>query len=322
MFRRTVLFSTLGLFVAFAIPAYGQPYPSRPIKLIVTVAPGTATDGIGRFVAEHLTHDLKVPVVVENRVGANGVVAAAQVAKAPADGYTLMMTASTHYVNGSLYARLPYDTLKSFKPVAMIASTSLMLVVPSSSPFNSLAELVDYMRKHPGKLTYASGGNGSTPHLAGALLASMAKSEALHVTYKGGNAAFADTVGGQVDMTFSAPLTAMAQVRAGRLKALATTGVARSSVAPEVPTVAESGFPGYRNVTTLGIMAPAGVSDDIVTSVSNAIRRITKTQEFVEFCKLNGLEPSYREAQAYARSSEEEFRYWEDLVKLSGAKAQ
>lgn len=191
--------------LSLAASAYAQPkYPSAPIKLVVTNAPGSANDTTTRFIAERLTALMSTSVVVENKPGANGVLASDYVAKQPADGHTLLMTGSTHFINQSLYKDLPFDSVNDFTQVAKAVDAYLVLVVPANSPFDTLRQLVNYTAANPDKLSYASSGNGSTPHMAGALLMKVANVNAVHVPYKRGDQAIADTVGGQFAMTFSA----------------------------------------------------------------------------------------------------------------------
>ena len=295
-------------------------YPDRAIKIITPTAPGTAADGVSRFVADKLSRDLKSAVLVENKTGANGIIAMDFVAKSPADGYTLLMAPSTFYINKALYAKLPYDPVLDFIPVAKTVAAYLVLVVPAASPYNSVKELIDYMRVNPNALSYSSAGNGSVTHIAPALLFALAGVKGVHVPYKGGDMAVTDTMGGQVAMTFTAVATAMNHIRSGRLKALAVTGPQRSSALPDVPALAELGFNAYTVISNLGFIAPKNTPTPIITKLSAAILKIGQTPEFAEFAKANGLELELAGSAAYAGAAKAELDHWTKAVALSGAK--
>ena len=295
-------------------------YPDRAIKIITPTAPGTAADGVSRFVADKLSRDLKSAVLVENKTGANGIIAMDFVAKSPADGYTLLMAPSTFYINKALYAKLPYDPVLDFIPVAKTVAAYLVLVVPAASPYNSVKELIDYMRVNPNALSYSSAGNGSVTHIAPALLFALAGVKGVHVPYKGGDMAVTDTMGGQVAMTFTAVATAMNHIRSGRIKALAVTGPQRSSALPDVPALAELGFNAYSVISNLGFIAPKNTPTPIITKLSAAILKIGQTPEFAEFAKANGLELELAGSAAYAGAAKAELEHWTKAVALSGAK--
>lgn len=300
--------------------AQAATYPERAIKIITPTAPGTAADGVSRFVADKLSRDLKSTVLVENKTGANGIIAMDFVAKSAADGYTLLMAPSTFYINKALYAKLPYDPVLDFIPVAKTVAAYLVLVVPASSPYNSVKELIDHMRVNPNALSYASAGNGSVTHIAPALLFALAGVKGVHVPYKGGDMAVTDTMGGQVAMTFTAVATAMNHLRSGRLKALAVTGPQRSSALPDVPALAELGFNAYSVISNLGFIAPKNTPAPIITKLSAAILKIGQTPEFAEFAKANGLELELAGSAAYAGAAKAELDHWTKVVALSGAK--
>ena len=242
------------------------------------------------------------------------------VAKSPADGYTLLMAPSTFYINKALYAKLPYDPVLDFIPVAKTVAAYLVLVVPAASPYNSVKELIDYMRVNPNALSYSSAGNGSVTHIAPALLFALAGVKGVHVPYKGGDMAVTDTMGGQVAMTFTAVATAMNHIRSGRLKALAVTGPQRSSALPDVPALAELGFNAYTVISNLGFIAPKNTPTPIITKLSAAILKIGQTPEFAEFAKANGLELELAGSAAYAGAAKAELDHWTKAVALSGAK--
>ena len=319
---KAIVCSVLALVGFFQVQAKAQPaaYPERPIKVITPTAPGTAADGVSRFVADRLGRELKGIVTVENKTGANGIIAMDFVAKSPGDGYTLLMAPSTFYINKALYAKLPYDPIADFIPVAKTVAAYLVLVVPASSPFNSVKELIEHMRANPNALSYSSAGNGSVTHIAPALLFAMAGVKGIHIPYKGGDMAVTDTMGGQVAMTFTAVATALSHIRTGRMKALAVTGPHRSSALPDVPALAELGFKGYSVVSNLGFIAPKNTSPQIVNRLSAAILKIGQSPEFADFANGNGLELELAGSSAYAGAAKAELDQWAKAVALSGAR--
>lgn len=303
-----------------ALAAGAEEYPSHPVRIVVGVAAGSGTDLTARFLANGLGHALGQSFVVENRPGAGGNIAADVVAKAPADGYTLLFTASTHYINKFLYAKLPFDPVKDFRPVAQLSQGYVVLLVPAASPFKSVKDVIDYMKANPGQLTYASAGNGSTTHLAPSLLFSMAGVKGTHVPYKDGVTPITDTITGRVDLTFGSVPLAMPHVRSGKLRALAVTSLRRSGLMPAVPTMAELGYPGYEIVFRLGLMAPSGVADDIVAKLSAASVKIASTPEFATASRPLGTEPDVAGADGYAAEERRELDHWAKVVAISGAK--
>ena len=286
-------------------PAIAQAgYPNKPIKLVVPFPPGGPLDVAGRSIGQKLSEAMGQPVVVENRPGAGGNIGADQVAKSPADGYTLVMGAlSTHAVNPHLYAKMPYDALKDFAPVALVAVTPNVLVINPSVPAGSVRELIALAKASPGKLSFASGSNGSAGHLAGELFKSLAQIDIVHVPYKGGAPAMQDLLGGQVQFMFDNLANSMAQVRAGKLKAIAVTTAKRSALAPDLPTMAEVGVPGFDISTWYGIMAPAGTPPDIVRRLNSEIVRYLNSDAAREQFTAQGAEPAPR----FAVSSPEQF---------------
>jgi tripartite-type tricarboxylate transporter receptor subunit TctC len=301
--------------------ATAQEYPSRPVRLVVPTSPGTGTDVTARYLADKLGAELKGAFVVENKVGANGMIAAEYVAKQPADGYTLLVSASLHYINKSLQPTLPYDPVKDFRPIARVSVLYLALVTPSSSPYKSVADLVADMKARPGEVNYASAGSGSTTHLAPALLNSMTATRATHVPYKGGAQALVDTISGVVPFTFTAIASAMPHLKSGRLHALAVTGSRRAKSLPDVPTIAEGGLAGYEIASTTGIVGPAGLTDAVVRTLSAALQKIANTQAFADFVIAQGFEVDVAGPEAYAADIGKEVAHWAKVVAVSGAKA-
>ena len=307
--------------LAMAANAAAQAWPSRPIRYIVPFAPAGTTDILARTIAEPLSKALGVPVVVENKPGAGGGVGAAEVAKAAPDGYTIMGgTISTHAINASLYSNLPYDPVKDFVPITLIARVPNMLVVNNDIAAKNVAELIKLMKANPGKWTFASSGNGTSQHLSGELFKGMAGVEMQHVPYKGSPPALNDVMGGQVDMTFDNITTAWALAKGGKLRALAVTTAQRSSVAPDVPTLAESGLPGYEIGSWQGVFAPAGTPPDIVKRLNAEIVKIIKSPEVQKKLIDLGAEPVGDTPEQFATFVKAEVVKWGEVVKKSGAK--
>lgn len=303
---------------AFSVAA--QEFPSRTVKIIVPTAIGTGTDVTGRFLADRLSREWPAGVVVENKIGANGILAAESVAKSPADGYTLMMGLSAMYVNKSLYKSLPFDPVKDFRVLLGVNDLFLALIVPANSPFKTVQDLVAYAKANPGKVTYGSGGSGSTTHLGPALLASMAGVQLVHVPYKGAAQALTDTMSGQVDFAFTAIATALPPVKAGRLRALAVSGMRRSTSMPDVPTMNEMGFTGFSVLSKTFVAAPAGLPDPIAEKITAAVTKIIMSADYQTFLANQGFEAETLSPQAYQRVAEEEIKHWAELVRISGAK--
>ena len=271
----------LALCLPFLVQSQTYPagFPSRPVRLIVTYPAGGGADAMARLIAPKLGEALGQPVLVENRGGASGTIAADLVAKSAPDGHTLMLDAANHAVNPSLLPRLPYDPDKAFAPVTLLALFPNMLVVHPAFPVSSVKELIQKIRAEPGKIAFASSGNGSAQHLAGELFRQRAALEMVHVPYKGGGPALIDVMGGQVPLYFGNMASALPHVKNGKLKALAVTGAKRSAAAPDLPTVAESGMPGYQVYEWNAIFAPAGTPPAIVNRLQAEIAKVVKIPE-------------------------------------------
>lgn len=287
----------IGTAVVFAIlpiqaaSAWARDYPVRPVRLIVPFAPGGGNDTVARALAQALGASLGQALVVDNRPGAGGIVGAELAAKAPADGYTLFLGGvGSHAVNPSLHAKLAYDPVKDFAPVALIASAPSVLVVHPSVPARSLAEFTALAKARPGGLNYASNGSGSSAHLAAVMYESMAGVRMLHIPYKGLGPALADLLGGEVQAMFSSMVAIVPHIRAGRLRALAVTGKNRSALLPGVPTLAESGLPGYEAGSWYGILAPAGTPREIVLKLNAEIVKALARPELRERLESEGAE--------------------------------
>ena len=271
--------------------ALSQAYPFKPVRLVVGLAPGGATDIMARTIAPALSEELGQPVVVDNRPGAAGSIGAALVAKAPADGYTLFLASSSFTSNAVLQANGSYDPLQDFAPITNIASAPFLLVTRVSLPAKTVAELLDYARAHPGKLNFASSGVGSTAHLTGELLKRSAGIDMTHIVYRGAGPALADVLGGQVDLMFASIVSSLPHAKSGKLRALAVTSATRSAVVPEFPTVAEAGVPGFEMIGYFGLLAPARTPAPIVATVHAAVQRTIRRHNIVERLAADGAEP-------------------------------
>ena len=300
--------------------AHAQSYPSKPVKIIVPFAPGGPADIYARVVGEKLQGALGQSFVVENRPGGGAIVGTDAVAKSAPDGYTLLMMSNTHTVNESLFREKPYQLLRDLVPVAPINSSDLLMVVHPSVPASTLAEFIALAKSKPGGLNYASSGPGTPYHMAGELFKAMAGVDLVHVPYKGSSGARTDILGGQVHMMFDAITTMAPNVRAGKLKALGSSGKQRSTVLPEVPTVSEAGVPGYDAVIWLGIMAPAGTPKPIVDRLNAEITKATSAPELREAWAKQGAAAMTMNPEEFARFMREDIEKWARIVRISGAK--
>ena len=301
--------------------AQAQAWPSKPVKWVVPFAPGGTTDILARTVGEKLALALGQPVVIENKPGAGGGVGAEFTAKAAPDGYTIMGgTISTHAINASLYAKLPYDPVKDFVAITLIARVPNMLVINPSVPATNVKELIALLKANPNKYSFASSGNGTSQHLSGELFKAMAGVEMQHIPYKGSPPALQDVLGGQVTMTFDNITTAWPLAKAGKLRALAVTTATRSAIAPDVPTLAESGLPGFEVGSWQGVFAPAGTPPDVVKRLNAEIVKILSMPDVKEKLIGLGAEPVGNSAEEFSAMVKAEVVKWADVVKKSGAK--
>jgi len=288
MLRRFILLACSAL---LALPAYAQDYPRRPVRLIVPFPPGGGNDIVARAVAQELGKSLGQQFVVDNRAGAGGAIGAELAARSPADGYTLFLGGvGSHVVNPSLHAKLSYDPIRDFAPVTLIASAPAVLVVHPSVQAASVVELTALAKASPGKLNYASNGNGSSAQLAAVLFESMAGVRMTHVPYKGVSQALVDLMSGEVQLMFGTIVAISPHIKAGRLRALAVTGKSRSGLLPEVPTLAEAGLPGYEAGSWYGILAPAGTPGAIVARLNAEINQAVRQPEVRERLAAEGAE--------------------------------
>ncbi|HKU86421.1 MAG TPA: tripartite tricarboxylate transporter substrate binding protein [Casimicrobiaceae bacterium] len=302
-------------------PAFAQTFPTKTARLVVPFPPGGPLDATGRLIAQHLTERWGQSVVVENKPGAGGNIGADFVAKSPADGYTVVMGAlSTHAVNPSLYAKMPYDAQKDFAPITLIAITPNVLVVNPDLPVHSVKELIAYAKARPGKLSFGSGSIGSAGHLAGELFKGDAGVDMVHVPYKGAAPATQALLAGDTQLMFDNLANAMAQVKAGKLRALAVTTAERSKLAPELPTMAEAGLPGFDISTWYGLFAPAGTPPAVVDKWNADVTAMLRMPDMGERLRAQGAEPAPDTPAEFARFVANEAAKYARIVKASGAK--
>ncbi len=313
--------ASAALLLAPSLDARAQAYPSRPVKIVVPFAAGGPADIYARAIGEKLQGALGQSFVVENKPGGGAVIGTMEVVKSPADGHTLLMMSNTHTVNESLLGDKPYQLMRDLVPVAPVNYSDLVMVVHPTVPAQTLAEFLALAKSKPGGLNYASSGPGTPYHMAGELFKAMAGVDIVHVPYKGSSGARTDILGGQVQMMFDAITTMAPHVQAGKLRALGTSGKARSSVLPGTPTVAEAGVPGYEAVIWLGIMAPAGTPRAIVDKLNAEITRATGAPEMRDAWAKQGATAMVMTPDEFARFMREDIDKWARIVKISGARA-
>ncbi|MDB5822816.1 MAG: tripartite tricarboxylate transporter substrate binding protein [Herminiimonas sp.] len=304
-----------------ASSAAAEDYPSRAVKIIVPFAAGGPADIYARFVAQHLGESLKQAFIVEDRPGGGSLLGTEAVAKSPPDGYTLLLMSNTHTVNESLFTKKPFDLMRDFAPVAPINYSDLVLVTKPGLAVTNLADLLKLAKSQPEGLTYASSGPGTPYHMAGELFKSMAGVKILHVPYRGSSGARTDVLGGQVDMMFDAVPTMADFIRTGKVKAIGTTGKTRSTVLPNVPTVSESGVPGYEAVIWLGLMAPKGTPPEIVKRLNDEVTKMASDPKVIEAWAKQGAIPMKMTPAQFSKYVADDITKWAHIVKISGAKA-
>ena len=311
----------IGASLIAATDAAAQAYPSRPVRLVVPFPPGGPLDIVGRLIAQKLGDAWGQSVVVDNRPGAGGNIGAELVAKAAPDGYTILMGAlSTHAVNPGLYAKMPYDAVKDFAPITLVAITPNVLVVNASLPVNSAKEFVAYAKANSGKLAFGSGSNGSAGHLAGELFKVETATDIIHVPYKGGAPATQALLAGDTQFMFDNLANAMPQVKAGKLKALAVTTAERSKLAPDLPTMAEAGLPGFDISTWFGLLASAGTPQEVIAKWNAEVTKILNSPDMRERLTAQGAEPAPMTPDQFAAFIRSEIPKYARIVKASGAK--
>ncbi len=314
----TLLAGTLAL--SLGASASAQTYPNKPIRLVVTFPSGGAPDILARLFSEKA--QLGQPVVVDNKPGAGGNIGADFVAKSAGDGYTLVLgTVGTHSINGSLYEKMPYDMVKNFSPVSLIASAPNLLVVNNNVPVKTVPEFVAYLKANPDKLSFGSPGVGTSVHVSGELFKSMTGTKMTHVPYKGRQFAIPDLVGGSIQLMFDNMPSALPMAREGKIRAIAVTTAKRSSAAPDIPTIAES-IPGFEATTWFAMFAPAGTPKPVVDRLNAEVLRVFRLPEVAERLKTLGLEAVLSSPEELAAYQASEIVKWTKVVKESGAKAE
>lgn len=302
-------------------PAQAQGYPSKPVNIVVPFAPGGATDIMTRLLAERLSKRLGQPVIVENKPGAGTMIASEYVAKAPADGHTVLMAASSLGIAPSLYSKVNYDPVKSFAPISLVASVVHVLEVHPSVPAKSVGELITWLKANPGKANYGSVGAGTSTHLESELFNTMAGVKMVHVPYKGSAPALTDLVGGSLQVMFDAWASSGPFVKDGKTRLLAVTTAQRSRILPDVPTVAESGLPGYEAMPWLGLLAPAGTPDAVVRKFHDELIEVLKEQPVQEKFHSLGLDIIGNTPQEFAEFIKKDITKWAKVIQETGAKA-
>ncbi|WP_316156927.1 tripartite tricarboxylate transporter substrate binding protein [Cupriavidus sp. BIC8F] len=324
--RRAVVaaLATLPALCAWSAPACAaEAFPSRPIRLVVPFTPGGTTDILARLVAQKAGETLGQQIVVDNRPGAGGNIGAEAVARSAADGYTLLMgTLGTQVTNQFIYPRMPYDSTRDFVPVTLVANSPNVLLVNSTLNARSVGELVTLARREPGKINYASTSTGGSPHLSGELLNMMAGVSMQHVPYKGAAPAMTDLLAGQVNLMFDNLPSALAQIQAGKVTALAVTSARRASVLPSVPTVRESGLPGYEVNSWFGLLAPAGTPPERVRQLQQAVDKVLATPDVRKRIEQLGAEPGGEGSAAFAAQIRSDTEKWSRVIQTAGIKAQ
>ena len=323
-FRRRLL---AGLALAFAgagaaAPALAQEYPNKPVRIIVPFAPGGSADVFGRFLAQRLQESMGQTFVIDNRPGAGSVIGTDAVAKAAPDGYTLLLMSNTHTVNESLIPTKPFQLMRDFAPIAPINYSDLVLVGKATLAQSTLPELIKAAKAKPGGMSYASSGPGTPYHMAGELFKAMAGVSIVHIPYRGSAGARTDLLGGQIEIMFDAIPTMTEQIKAGKVKALATTGKVRSAVLPDVPTANEAGVPGYEATLWLGLMAPKGTPAAVIDRLNAELGKITSNPEVRRAWTAQGTTAMTMSVDEFTRYMNDDIAKWAQIVKISGAKAE
>ncbi|MCC7079528.1 MAG: tripartite tricarboxylate transporter substrate binding protein [Burkholderiales bacterium] len=315
----------LALAAACLLPAptshAAESFPSKPIRIVVPFAAGGSTDILARNIAQRLNESLRSPVIVDNRAGGGGAVGADYVAKAAADGYTLLMgTNTTHAVAPHLYSKLPYNPLRDFMPISEVAYNPQFLDVHPSVPVRNVKELIALAKARPGQLNFGTAGQGSASHMAMELLRSMAKIDMVHVPYKGTGPAMIDLIGGHLSLMFDVVLTTLPHMKAGKVRVLGVSSLERVAVAPEVPTIAETGLPGFEALVWFGLFVPAGTPSDIVARLSGEVSKIVRHPKLAETFQLQGLTPVGSSSADFARRVRTDYERWGKVIREAGIK--
>lgn len=320
--QKTMFLCAICLCVAAAAPAAAQSYPVKPVRLISGFPAGGADDYHARVLAQKLTELLGHSVIVENRAGAAGRIAADAIAKAAPDGYNLLMGFGSLAVAPSIYAKLPFNVLTDFTPISLACRTQNVLVVPSALPAKNVRELIALARAHPGKMNYASSGTGATPHLSAELLKSLAKIDIVHVPYKGDTPAFIDLLAGQVDMMITVVQSTLVHIKSGKLRPLAVTGLKRTASLPDVPSMSEAGVKGYELTSWKGVIAPPGMPSDLVDRLNGAMVKTIAANDVREKLVAVGSEPESSSPEQFAQQIRDDVAKFARIVKSAGITPQ
>ena len=321
--RRILPFTVVALVGSvIAMSSNAQVFPAKPLRMVVPFAPGGGTDVIARYVAAGLLESWGRQVVVDNRAGANGIIGTEIVAHAPPDGYTLLFVSSPHSINPSLYPKLPYDTLRDFTPLSMVATSPYVLVVHPSLPVRNVKELIALAKAKPDQITYASGGNGSSAQLAAELFNQMAGVKLREIPYKGAGPALQAVLSGECSAVFGNALTVKPHIESGRVRALGIASAKRSPSAPEMPTIAEAGVPGYQSDAVLGLLAPARTPRAIVQMLNSEVHKVMRRPGAVEAMRNVGVDIALSTPEEFGRVIESEMQRWGKLIRTLGLKVQ
>jgi len=305
-----------------ALPARGETFPSKPVQLIVPLGPGGINDIISRLIAAKLTESWGQPVIVVNKPGAGGIIGSEAVTKAAPDGYTILMVYSSHMVNPSLYSKLPYDSVRDFAPITLVNTVNLVLTVSPTVPVNSVQELIALAKAKPGTLNFGTSGIGSLGHLAALRFAKAAGIDVVHVPYKSAPEVITAMLRGDASFYFDSPITALPFIRSGKVKALAVTSAARSSVMPDVPTIAEAALPGFEVLGWNGLLAPAGTPKPTIDKLNADIVRILSRQEVVDQLKEQGVDVVGNTPEEFAARISADIAKWRDIIVAAGIKIE
>ena len=325
MLNRRFTLAAVGALAALSLPlaAFAQAaFPTKPITIIVPATPGGAIDLAARLIGAKFTAAWGQPVTIDNVGGAAGMLGSDRVAKAAPDGYTLALVASSHAINPSMYKKLPFDTLKAFEPVMQTHAVPLVLVVSNSVPAKTLPELIVYLKANPGKLSFASSGNGGAPHMSGELFKTMAGVDLVHVPYKGSTAAHGDLIAGRVALMFDTVAAIAGQVKGGNVRALAVTTATRSAALPDVPTMAEAGLKGYETSTWGGLLAPAGTPKDVIAKLNAEANKALAAPDVREKLVGAGIEPTGGTPAQFNAFIQSEMARWAKVAKAAGVEPE
>ena len=295
-------------------------YPNKPIKLVVPYPPGGPTDIVARVVAQKLSEQLGQSIIIDNRPGAGANLGAEAVARSPADGYTLMVATTAHAINPALFSKLNYSITKDFAPISQLTAGPLVIVATPNLAANNVKELIALAKSKNGEINFASSGNGQSTHLSAELFNAMAGTKMNHIPYKGSAPALTDVMSGQADLMFDTMLSAMPFVKGGKLKAIAVTSAQRSPVAPDIPTIAESGLPGYEAIAWNGLFAPAGTPKEVVDQINAALKKVLEAPDVKQRFDAQGFAAQWGTPADFGKFVQSEVDKWAKVVKTSGAK--